>query len=132
MAKKRSRTPEVEGISTGRILVGGAGGFFFLLCAVFLASVLFHMEKLPWESGQIAGILITGLSALISSFLSARKNGKKLFSGCLGALWMFILLIFTGILLFDGKFQPDRLLISGACTAAGAMGGVLLAGLLSH
>lgn len=130
MAKKRARGSAPEGLSPGRVLFSGLGGFLLLLCLVFLASVLFRGEKLPWESRYSISAVLIGVSAAASGFFAARKNGKKLICSIAGGAVMVLLLLIVGTLLFGGGIASKRLLVNCLCALAGSIGGGLIAGLL--
>lgn len=128
MAKKRSRPTAPEGMSFGRILFSGLGGFLFLLILVFLASVLFRAEKLPWESRFTVSAILIAVSSAVSGFFAARRNGRKLICSFLGGAVMVVLLLLSGTLLFGGGIEIKRLWITLGCTLAGTIGGGILAG----
>ena len=131
MVKKRSRRGEAGELSVKRVAIGGILGFCVILLLTFCASVLINKSFLPMEHCRIYGLAILGIGGLFASFCGAARNPKKLICGFGSSAISFLLVMIFGMIFFSGGILIDRLLLSVGSLAIGAIGGVVLAGLIA-
>lgn len=130
MLKNRNRTSEQAAVlPLGQMLAGGLAGLLLTGLVTFLSAFLLEREVLPLTVCNWLGLVIIALSSLLSSWLSARRNAKKLLCGLFSAGVYGLALVICGMLLFSSPMQSGRMLLSAGALLAGMIGGVLLAAL---
>lgn len=109
------------------IIVGTFSGT--VICAILLiatALLLTSLGKLPQSIIPMITIAISGLSALLGGFLSAKfsKSRGLLFGACTGFL-LFSLEFLAGFSVLGGEAAPSVLTKCAVMVLAGAIGGLL-------
>lgn len=131
MGKKQSRRGEAEGFSIKRIVIGGVMGFAVIVLLTFCAAILINESILSMAHCRLYGLVILALGGFCAALCGAGGNSKKLVCGFGAAAIAFLMVIILGTIFFSGGILTDRLLLSLASLAAGTIGGVVLAGVLS-
>ncbi len=110
------------------MLVLRAGIYFLITTAIFVllfALIMFFTES-GYEYTAIFGTVSVAVGILVSSFLTAKKIGKKGFlTGITVGLIVFALVTIISLIIDDSGFTVNTLFHLIIYVLAGAIGGIL-------
>ena len=110
------------------MLVIRAGIYFLITTAIFVllfAMIMFFSET-GYEYTAIFGTVSVAAGILVSSFLTAKKIGKKGFlTGITVGLIVFALVTIVSLIIDDSSFTVNTLFHLIIYVLAGAIGGIL-------
>jgi len=110
------------------MLVLRAGIYFLITTAIFVllfALIMFFTES-GYEYTAIFGTVSVAVGILVSSFLTAKKIGKKGFlTGITVGLIVFALVTIISLIIDDSSFTVNTLFHLIIYVLAGAIGGIL-------
>ena len=110
------------------MLILRAGIYFLITTAIFVllfAMIMFFSET-GYEYTAIFGTVSVAAGILVSSFLTAKKIGKKGFlTGITVGLIVFALVTIVSLIIDDSSFTVNTLFHLIIYVLAGAIGGIL-------